>query len=174
MLVVPMRVIPATAGQNFFRCQAEEEEIFLTRLLGHLDGSAVASADGQGAVHHELHVARAAGLVASRRDLLRHIAGGNQPLCEADVILGEEEHFEAATNLRVSIDDGSYVVDQLDDEFGQVVCWRRFAGEEKGARWYLQMRVIAQLVVEYDDVQDVQELALVLVDALDLAVKDRI
>ena len=38
MLVVPMRVVPATTGQDFFRCQAEEEEVFLTTLLGHLDG----------------------------------------------------------------------------------------------------------------------------------------
>src|SRR5215813_13311679 len=70
MLVVPMRVIPATAGQNFLRCQAEEEEVFLTCLPGHLDGGAITGADGQGPVHHELHIARAAGLIARRRDLL--------------------------------------------------------------------------------------------------------
>jgi hypothetical protein len=77
MLVVPMRVVPATAGQDFFRCQAEEEEVFLTSLPGHLDGGPVAGADGQGTVHHELHVTHAAGLVARGRDLLRHIAGAN-------------------------------------------------------------------------------------------------
>src|SRR5262250_1875011 len=70
MLVVPMRVIPATAGQHFFRRQAEEEEVFLTGLPGHLDGGAITGADGQGAVHHKLHVARATGLIARRRDLL--------------------------------------------------------------------------------------------------------
>src|SRR5215831_7354672 len=70
MLVVPMRVIPATAGQYFLRRQAEEEEVFLTCLPGHLDGGAITGDDGQGPVHHKLHVARATGLIARRRDLL--------------------------------------------------------------------------------------------------------
>jgi plasmid replication initiation protein len=94
----------------------------------------------------ELHVARAAGLVASCRDLPRLIAGGNQPLREADIILGEEKHSEPAIDRWVSINDGSHVVDRLDDELGQVVRWRRFAGEEKGA-WKvspLRLKLIIQ------------------------------
>src|SRR5262249_18434118 len=69
MLVVPMRVIPATAGQHFLRRQAEEEEVVLTCLPGHLDGGAITGADSQGPVHHTLHVARATGLIALPRDL---------------------------------------------------------------------------------------------------------
>src|SRR5262245_20646329 len=70
MLVVPMRVIPATAGQHFLCRQAEEEEVFLTCLPGHLDGGAITGSNGQGSIHHKLHVARTAGLIARRRDLL--------------------------------------------------------------------------------------------------------
>ena len=49
---------------------------------------------------------------------------------------------------------------------------RRLAGEEERARRHLELRVLAQAVVEHDDVQRVQELPLVFVDALDLAVED--
>src|SRR5262247_1078084 len=70
MLVVPMRVIPATAGQHFLCRQAEEEEVVLTCFSGHLDGGAITGANGQSPVHHKLHVARTAGLIARRRDLL--------------------------------------------------------------------------------------------------------
>ena len=82
VLVVPVRVVPAAAVGHLLRRQAEQEEVLLARLLGHLDGGAVARADGQRAVHHELHVAGAAGLVAGRRDLVGDVAGGNQPLGE--------------------------------------------------------------------------------------------
>src|SRR5262245_32608571 len=135
MLVVPMRVIPTPAGQHFFRRQAEEEEVFLTCLPSHLDGGTITGADSQGSIHHELHVARATGLIARRRDLLGYITGGNQSLRKTDVILGEEQHFKTATDGWVRVDDGRHIVDQLDDELGQVVGRRRLAGEEKGAGW---------------------------------------
>ena len=80
VLVVPARVVPAAAAGDLLGGQAEEEEVLLAGLLGHLDRGAVARADRQGAVHHELHVAGAAGLVAGRRDLLRDVAGRDQPL----------------------------------------------------------------------------------------------
>ena len=79
---MPVRVVPAAAAGHLFRGQAEQEEVLLAGFLGHLDGRAVARADGQRAVHHELHVARAAGLVAGGRDLVGDIAGRDQPLGE--------------------------------------------------------------------------------------------
>ena len=66
------------------------------------------------------------------------------------------------------------VVDELDDELGQVVRRRRLAGEEERPRRHLEARVLPQPVVEHDDAQRVEQLPLVLVDALDLAVEDRV
>src|SRR5579864_6087496 len=63
VLVVPVGIVPATAALDLLSGQAEEEEVLLASRLGHLDRCPVASADGQSAVHHELHVARAARLV---------------------------------------------------------------------------------------------------------------
>ena len=91
VVIVPVRVVPTAAVGDLFGRQAEQEEVFLARLLGHLDRRAVARADGQGAVHHELHVARAAGLVAGGRDLVGDVAGGDQPLGERDVVLGQKQ-----------------------------------------------------------------------------------
>src|SRR5580700_7654429 len=82
VLIVPEWVVPSATAGHLFRRQAEEEEILLARLLRHLDGRAIARADRQGAVHHELHVARAAGLVAGSRDLIRDITGRDQSLRE--------------------------------------------------------------------------------------------
>jgi hypothetical protein len=111
-----VRVVPAAAVLHLFGRQAEEEEILLTLLPSHLDGGAVACADRQRTVHHELHVARAAGFVARRRDLLRHVAGGNQLLRQADFILGQEEDLESAADGGVGVDDAGHVADQLNDE----------------------------------------------------------
>lgn len=37
---------------------AEDEQVFLAGLLGHLHIGSIHGADGQGSVQHELHVAR--------------------------------------------------------------------------------------------------------------------
>src|SRR5215471_17209347 len=80
MVIVPLWVVPAAAVLHLFCRQAEEEKVLLARLLSHFDRSAVTRANGQGAVHHELHVTRAAGFIAGRRDLFRDVAGGDQSL----------------------------------------------------------------------------------------------
>src|SRR5262249_42202973 len=59
MVIVPMWVVPAAAVLHLFCRQAEEEKVLLASLLGHFDRSAVTRANGQGAVHHELHDTRA-------------------------------------------------------------------------------------------------------------------
>ena len=64
VVIVPLRVVPASAIRHLLGRQTEQKEIFLARFLRHLDGRSVARADGQRPVHHELHVARAAGFVA--------------------------------------------------------------------------------------------------------------
>src|SRR5512138_198365 len=58
MLVVPTRVVPAVAKFYLVGGQTEKEEVLLSGCLGHFNGGAIACADGQRAVHHELHIAR--------------------------------------------------------------------------------------------------------------------
>ena len=61
-----------------FRRQTEQEEIFLARFLRHLDRRAIMRSDCQGSIHHELHVAGAAGLITGSRYLVGDITRGDQ------------------------------------------------------------------------------------------------
>ena len=82
VVVMPVRVVPAAAAGHLIRGEAKEEEVLFPGFLRHLDSRAIARADGQRAVHHEFHVAGAAGFVAGGRDLVGDIAGWDQALCQ--------------------------------------------------------------------------------------------
>ncbi len=82
VVVMPMRVVPAATVFDLIRGQAEQEEIVLAGLLGHLDRRAVAGAERQCPVHHEFHVAGAAGFITGSRDLVRDIGGRDQPFSQ--------------------------------------------------------------------------------------------
>ena len=60
---------------------------------------------------------------------------------------------------------------ELDDQLGVVIARRRLAGEEFDARHPVQLGMRADLVVERHGLDDVEQLALVFVDALDLDVE---
>src|SRR5262249_15060029 len=70
VVVVPAGGVPAAARGDLLGGEAKEGEVVFTSLLGHLNRRAVTCPDRQRAVHHELHVARAAGLVAGGGDLV--------------------------------------------------------------------------------------------------------
>ena len=65
-------------------------------------------------------------------------------------------------------------VDEADRFLGFAVAGSGLAAKEEGPRRDLEFRVVLQEVVQVQDVQDVQGLALVQVDALDLDVEDRV
>ena len=73
---------------------------------------------------------------------------------------------------RVGVHGVGHGVDQPDDELGHVVAGRRLARENRGAGRELGGGVVAQPVEEHDEVQALEELPLVLVDALDLDVEE--
>ena len=74
--------------------------------------------------------------------------------------------------IGIAVDRVGEIVDELDDQLGQLVGGRRLAGEEESARRHLEIGVLAQPVVKHHDAQRVQQLPLVFVDALDLAIED--
>src|ERR1700751_4399483 len=87
VFVVPMWVVPALAILNLFDGQAKQEQVLLPCFLRHFDSRAVQSADRQSSIHHELHVAGSAGLVACGRNLVGDIARRDQPLSQRNVVL---------------------------------------------------------------------------------------
>ncbi len=154
--------------------QPEEEEVLLAHLLADLDVGPVEGAHGQRAVHGELHVPGARGLHPRQGDLLRDVGGREDALGQRDAVVGQKDHLDPPGHGGVVVDDGGHVVDQLDLQLGRGVARRRLAGEDEGARHHLRGGVVLDPPVEADDVQAVEQLALVLVDPLDLHVEDRV
>ena len=153
------------------RRQAEQEEILVADFLADFDVGAVQGADGHGAVHHELHVAGARRFLAGGGNLLGQIGAGADDLHRGDPIVGQESQLQLVADLGVVVDDLGDVVGQLDDLLGHVVAGGRLAADQYAARSPVGGIAALDAVVQVDDVQQVQQLALVLVHALDLHVE---
>ena len=157
---------------DLLRGEAEEEEVLGADFFANLDVGAVESADGERAVHGELHVAGAGGFKAGERDLLREVGGGIDALAKRHVEVGQEDDLEAVADQRVAMNHGGDGVDELDDELGHVIAGRGFAAEDERARLHGDIGIVLDALVEGEDVQHFEVLALVFVEALDEDVED--
>ena len=101
-----------------------------------------------------------------------YVGRRNQPFGERNIVVRQEDDLEPSAYRRVAIDRAGQIVDEFDDQLGQAIGGRRLAGEEKRPRQHFETRVFPQPIVENDDAQRVQQLTLVFVNALDLAVED--
>jgi hypothetical protein len=154
--------------------QAKQEEILRPDLLADLDVGPVHRAYRQRPVHLELHVAGARGFLACGRDLLRQVRRRIDALAVGDVEVRQEDDFDQLTHSRVAIDDVAHRRDQADHHLRQVIARRRLAAEDEYPRMDLEARIGLEAVIQPDHVQDVQMLALVFMDALDVHVEDGI
>jgi len=142
MLLMPVRAVPSSSLIHLRRGQTEQEHVLLAGFFGHFDGGAVASADRQGAIHHELHVAGAARLIPGGRNLLRHIARRDQPFSNRDAIVRQKNYFKPTPRGRIGVDGRREIVNEFDDELGQMVRRRRFAREEERPRRNFEVRIL--------------------------------
>src|SRR5580700_5327928 len=172
ILIVPMRVVPGAARLDLLHREPEQEHVLFSGFLRHFDGGAVAGSDRQSSVHHKFHVTRSAGLVAGGRDLVGDIAGWNQPFRQRNVVLREKDDVEPAARRRVSVNRARQVVDELYDELGQLVSWRRLTGEEKCPRHCLHAGIFPQPVINDHNPQRIHQLPLIFVNTLNVAVED--
>ena len=169
--VVARPVALALELRHFLDGHPEQEEVLRSGLLAHFNVGAVEGADGQRPVHHEFHVAGAGGLLAGGRDLLGEVGGRVDQLAVLHIEVRDERHLHAAVDVRVGVDGCGDGVDQLDHQFGDVIAGCGLAAENERARGDLERGILLESVVEGDDVQHVEVLALVLVNALDLHVE---
>ena len=170
------RAVAAIAAVVFclFCGQAKDLHVLFAHALQDLHVGAVQGAQRNGAVHHELHVACAACLFAGGRDLLGDIGSRVDELRVADAEVFYKDHLDLAADHRVVIDQVRHGVDQVDDFLGKVIALRRLACKDKGVRADIQIRLLAQAVVQIHDLKHVQKLSLVGVDPLHLNIKHRI
>ena len=152
--------------------KTEQEDVLVAQLLVHLHVGAVQGADGQSTVHHELHVAGTAGLLAGGGDLLGQLTGGHQLLSQGDAVVLQEDHLQLILTDGIGVDLGGQGVDELNDPLGNMVAGGRLGAKQEGLGSKLHVGVIPQLIIEVYDVQDIQQLTLILVQTLDLYVED--
>ena len=170
-----VRTVPPLAELfHLVDVHAEDEDVVLADLVSDLDVRAVERADRERAVQGELHVAGAGRLGSGKGNLLGEVGGGNDLFGEGDAVVCEEDDLQLVADGLVVVDDLGDGVDELDDELGHVIAGGGFRAEDDGARDEVHVRVVLQLQVERDGVEDVQELALVLVEALHLHVEEGI
>ena len=163
-----LRVIALALLLFDFRCgQAEEEEVLRAHFLANLDVCAVQGADGESAVHGELHVAGSGGFLAGQGDLLGKVGGRIDSMAEFHAEVGEKDYFQPSPRQRVTVDDLADGVNELDDELGHAVAGGGFSAKDKGARHNLGRRIAVDALEQGNDMQDLQMLALVLVQSLD-------
>ena len=152
--------------------EAEEEHVLIAQHIVHLHVGAVQSTHGEGTVHHELHVAGAAGLLAGGGDLLAHLAGGHQLLRQRDPVVLQKHHLQLIAADRVVVDLIRQGVDEADDPLGHCIPRRRLGAEQERVGLRDGVGVVLELLVQCDDVQHVQKLPLILVEPLHLNVED--
>src|SRR6202453_2209631 len=169
------RVDPASPrGLDFARGQAKYEDIRVADEIFQLDIGAVERADRQRPVQRHLHVSGPGGFHARGRDLLGEIDRRDDHLGEADVVVRKKYDLELAAHGRVCVDGSRHVDRQLDDELGLLVARRRLAREYLYPRREVRRRIGPDFVVARDRLEDIEELPLVFVDALDLNVEQRV
>mmetsp|Transcript_36390 Transcript_36390/g.74689 ORF Transcript_36390/g.74689 Transcript_36390/m.74689 type:complete len:855 (+) Transcript_36390:63-2627(+) len=157
--------------------EAEDEDVLLANVLLDLDVGTVVGADDDAAVHHELHVGRARRLSSRRGDVLRDVVGGDDDLGVSDLVVGDEDELEEVLGVRVVVDDTADRGGERDDALGHVVASSSLAADEAGLGNHVLALVRAHLLelrVAVDDLEHVEQLALVLVDTLHLDVEHRV
>ena len=161
-------------GCDVRRGQAEDEDVFETDRFADLDVGAVERADRERAVQRHFHVARAGCLHAGRGNLLGEIRRRNDGFREADVVVRQERDLEPVADIGIVVDDVRDIVGELDDQLGPRIARRRLAGEDLDTRRVGRTGIALDLPIDRGRRDDIQQLALVLVDALDLHVEQRV
>eukprot|EP00976_Prorocentrum_cordatum_P099463 1191851-Prorocentrum_minimum.AAC.2 len=156
---------------NLLNRGAEDKALLLADLLPNLNVSTVHGAAEKSAVHGELHVAGAGSLSASGGDLLGEVGPGDELLGGRHVVVGEEDHLQQIAHIGVVVNLGAHGIDQLDDLLRHGVTGGSLASDDDHLGGQLRLllgRHRLDLGVRVNAAHDVQQLPLVLVNALDL------
>ena len=90
------------------------------------------------------------------------------------IIIGEKYHFEPAAHIGVVIDKLGDGVDKLDNELGHSITRRGLAAENKCASGYIGLRIFLERQIPRKDMEHIEMLPLVLMDAFCLNIEERV
>jgi hypothetical protein len=88
--------------------------------------------------------------------------------------LGTNTTFSRSPTEGIGVDPAGDVVGQFDDQLGVVIARRGLAAEDLHPRHPVALGMAADLVIERHRLDQVEQLALVFVDALDLHIEQRV
>mmetsp|Transcript_50300 Transcript_50300/g.139674 ORF Transcript_50300/g.139674 Transcript_50300/m.139674 type:complete len:318 (+) Transcript_50300:689-1642(+) len=168
--------VPALLAQarHLVSSCAEQEEVFLPHTLADLHVGAVQRADEQAAVHLELHITGTRGLRASGGDVLAQLSGGDELLSQRDVVVRHEVDPHEVLHVGVVVDDLANAMGQEHAFLGGPIAVEGLATDDRDALHLTRALLWAHglvLPIAVDNPEEVQQLALVLMHALDLDVE---
>ena len=154
--------------------QTKDKCILIADFLNNLHICAVHRTECQRTVEHKLHVAGAARLLRSGRDLFGDICCRKDPLRIGNFVVLDEYHLDAVLDNRIVIYLVCHCIDELDRKLCILVARCCLRTENEGSRIKFHARIFLDLIIEIHHMKNVHELSLVLVQSLDLHVKDGI
>ena len=153
---------------------SENVDVVLSHLIVNFHVGAVHGADGQRAVHHELHVAGAAGFLARRGELLADFGGGNEHLGGGYVVVLNVDDLDHLSGPGRCVDQLGQRIDVADNELGPHVARGGLGAKEEQSGRHGEIGVVHDAVVKHLNVQGVEHLTLVLMQPLGLRIKDEV
>ena len=100
-------------------------------------------------------------------------AAGIIRCAERDAVVRQEDDLQLVAHARVGVDLFADRVDRLDDALGQFVTGRGLGAENKNAWLHIEVRILQDAAIEREDMKQVQVLALVFMQPLDLDIEER-
>ena len=171
-------LIPCTVAamlvevDNFLGAHAEDYAVVIANLLVNLNICTVHSTQGDGTVHHELHVAGTGCLLGSSGNLLADISSRIYHLTQGYTEVLQEDNLDLAVDARVGVNLVGNSQNQADGLLGNEVARCGLATEEVNNRYrHVVGRVILQAVILIHDMHDIHQLTLVGMNALYLHIK---
>ena len=104
--------------------------------------------------------------------MLGEVGCGNDALRKRNAVVWQEGNFDQVFDAGVVVDLGCHGVDGFDDELGGIVSWRGFGCEDEDAWGERFLGILENAAVEGQNVEQIQVLTLVFVQALDLDVEE--
>ena len=151
--------------------QTEEEEILPSHLFTDLDIGSIQSADSQRAVHHKFHVAGPGSLFSGGGNLLRQVGSRTNHLHGRNPVVGQKSDLEQIADIRVVVDHPGNIIDQFDNRLGHGVTGGRLAADQHTARRPIYNIPPLDPVIKMNNMENVEQLAFVLVNPLDLHIE---
>ena len=172
VLVVPTRIVVATQFGKLIIGRTEDIGILFPHGLENLNVCTVQGSQGQRTVHHELHVRGAGSFLTSHRNLLGNIRSRNDVFGGRDIVVVNENNLDAAIDIRIVVDQVGNGVNQLNNCLRANVAGGSLRTKDEHALGDVQSRIVLDAEVQIQDVERIKQLALVLVQTLDLNVVD--